>query len=53
MSIVLDEVCKALKLDGDAKAKETVAVCIIRPARRGECSPQLLRDRFLQEFGLV
>jgi hypothetical protein len=33
MSIVLDEVCKALKLDGDAKAKETVAVRIIRLAR--------------------
>jgi hypothetical protein len=49
MSIALDEVCKALRLDGDAKAKEVVAIRIIELARRGERSPTRLRDRLLTE----
>ena len=49
MSIALDEVCKALKLDGDATAKEVVAMRIIELARRGERSPMRLRERLLKE----
>ena len=40
MSIALDDVCKALKLDGNVKAKEIVAIRIIELARRGERSPR-------------
>jgi hypothetical protein len=49
MSMALDDVCKALNLDGDRKAKEIVAIRIIELARRGERSPARLRDRLLQE----
>lgn len=49
MSMALDDVCKALQLDGDATAKEVIAVRIIELARRGERSPTKLRDRLLQE----
>ena len=49
MSIALDDVCKALKLDSNAKAKEIVAVRIIELARRGERNSSRLRDRLLNE----
>jgi hypothetical protein len=49
MSIALDDVCKALRLDGNAKAKNVVAIRIIELARRGERSPTRLRDRLLKE----
>jgi hypothetical protein len=49
MSMALDDVCKALRLDGNAKAKEIVAIRIIELARRGERSPTRLRDRLLKE----
>jgi hypothetical protein len=49
MSMALDDVCKELKLDGNASAKETVAVRIIELARCGERSPTKLRDRVLHE----
>jgi hypothetical protein len=49
MSMALDDVCKVLKLDGDAKTKEVVAIRIIELARRGERSPTRLRDRILNE----
>ena len=49
MSLALDDVCKALGLDGDAKAKEVVAERIIELVRRGERSPRRLRDRLLRE----
>jgi hypothetical protein len=51
MSMALDDVCKALLLNGDVKAKETVAVRIIELAGRGERSPTKLRDRVLAEAG--
>jgi hypothetical protein len=51
MSQALDEVCRALKVDGNTKAKETIAVRIIELARRGERSPTRLRDRVLQDAG--
>ena len=49
MSLALDDVCKALGLDGGAKAKEVVAERIIELVRRGEQSPRRLRDRLLRE----
>ena len=49
MSIALEDVCKALQIDGDAGAKEAVAIRIIELARRGERGPTKLRDRVLAE----
>ena len=49
MSLALDDVCKALKIDGDGAARETIAVRIIELARRGERSATKLRDRLLEE----
>jgi hypothetical protein len=49
MSMALDDVCKSLNLNGDERARETVAVRIIELARRGERSPTKLRDRLLAE----
>jgi hypothetical protein len=49
MSMALDDLCKELKLDGNANAKETIAIRIIELARRGERSPTKLRDRVLHE----
>ena len=49
MSIAFDDVCEALKLDGNVKAKEVVAIRIIELARRGEHSPTKLRDQVLYE----
>jgi hypothetical protein len=46
MSLALDDVCKALRLDGNAKAREVVAERIIELVRRGERSPS---DRLLRE----
>ena len=53
MSMALDDVCTELKLDGNANAKETIAVRIIELARRGERSPTKLRDRVLREANEV
>ena len=47
MSIALDDVCKILKLEHDAIARETVAMRIIELARRGERNPLRLRDRLV------
>jgi hypothetical protein len=49
MSVALDEVCNALALNSDKRARDTVAVRIIELARRGERSPTKLRDRVLAE----
>jgi hypothetical protein len=49
MSMALDDVCKALRLDDHAAGKEAVAIRIIELARRGERSPTKLRDRVLAE----
>jgi hypothetical protein len=49
MSMAFDDVCKALRLNGDKRATETVAVRIVELARRGERSPTKLRDRVLAE----
>jgi hypothetical protein len=52
MSMALDDVCKALKLD-DGAAKEVMASRIIDLARTGERSPTRLRDRVLREAGMA
>jgi hypothetical protein len=49
MSMALDEVCEALRIDGDAHARETIAIRIIDLARQGERNADRLRDRVLQE----
>ena len=49
MSAAFDEVCQALKLNGDAKARETVAIRVIELARRGEYNAAHLRDRVVRE----
>jgi hypothetical protein len=49
MSMALDDVCNALALNGDERARDTVAVRIIELASRGERSPTRLRDRVLAE----
>jgi len=49
MSMALEEVCKALRINGNATARETMASRIIELARRGERSPAALRDRVLRE----
>ncbi|HUR43910.1 MAG TPA: hypothetical protein VMZ01_07410 [Aestuariivirga sp.] len=49
MSLAYDEICKALHINGDARARETVAARVIELARRGERSPTVLRDRVLSE----
>jgi hypothetical protein len=49
MSLALDDVCKALKIDGDGSAREIIAVRIIELASRGERSATRLRDRLLAE----
>ena len=49
MSVAFEDVCRVLKLDGDARAREAIAVRIIELARRGERDPERLRDRVLRE----
>jgi hypothetical protein len=44
MSMAFDRMCATLKLNHDARARETVAARIIELARRGEHSPTKLRD---------
>jgi PAS domain S-box-containing protein len=51
MSVAFDDVCLALKVDGDVRARETIAVRIIDLAQRGEREPARLRDRMLREVG--
>jgi len=51
MSAAFEDVCCALKVDGDAQAKEVIAVRIIELTRRGERDPAKLRDRVLKEAG--
>jgi hypothetical protein len=36
MATALEQVCDALKINGDAKAREVIAIRIIELARRGE-----------------
>lgn len=49
MTLALDDVCKALKIDGNITAREVIAMRIIELAKRGERSPTKLRDQLLCE----
>jgi len=49
MSQALDDVCAALEVNEDVRAREMIATRIIEFARRGERSPTRLRDRVLRE----
>jgi hypothetical protein len=49
MSRALELACDALSVNGDARARETIAIRIIELARRGERNPTNLRDRVVAE----
>jgi hypothetical protein len=49
MAAAFEDVCRALKLDGDARAREAIAGRIIELARRGERDPARLRERVLRD----
>jgi len=49
MSHAYEDVCHALHINGDARARETIAERVIELARRGERCPTALRDRVLAE----
>jgi hypothetical protein len=49
MATALDQVCAALRINGDAIAREVIATRIIQLARRGENDAENLRDRVLSE----
>jgi hypothetical protein len=49
MSVAFDAVCQALKVGGNARAKEAIAVRIIELARCGERDPERIRDRLIRE----
>jgi len=49
MSIAYENVCHALHINGDVRARETIAERVIELARRGERCPTVLRDRVLAE----
>jgi hypothetical protein len=53
MSVAFGKVCEAMNLQGDGSAEQAVAARIINLARRGECSPNRLCDRVLQEASLA
>ena len=45
----LNDVCAVLKIEGDASAREVIAIRIIELAARGEHNSERLRDRLLLE----
>lgn len=49
MSLAYEDICDALHIDGDIRARETIAMRVIELARRGERCPTVLRDRVLAE----
>jgi hypothetical protein len=49
MSLAYEDICDALHINGDLRARETIAVRVIELARRGERRPAVLRDRVLAE----
>ena len=49
MSLAYEDVCHALHINGDVRARETIAERVIELARRGERRPTVLRDRVLAE----
>jgi hypothetical protein len=47
MSLAYEDICDALHINDDIRARETIAVNVIELARRGERCPTVLRDRVL------
>jgi hypothetical protein len=45
MATAVDEVCKALRLNGDKATREIIAMRVVELARQGEHDPRKLRDR--------
>lgn len=49
MSLAYEDICDALHINGDIRAREAIAVRVIELARRGERCATVLRDRVLAE----
>jgi hypothetical protein len=49
MATALEQVCAALRINGDATAREIIATHIIELARRGEHDAEKLRDSVLSD----
>jgi hypothetical protein len=49
LSLAYEDICDALHINGDIRARETIAERVIELARRGERCPTVLRDRVLTE----
>ena len=49
MSQAYEDVCTALHINGDAAAREAIAVRVIELARRGERCPTVMRDQVISE----
>ncbi|WP_440641161.1 hypothetical protein ACSHT2_08430 [Bradyrhizobium sp. PUT101] len=49
MSLACEEVCNYLHINGDARARETIAARVIELAQRGERCPSVLRGQVLAE----
>ena len=50
MAAVVEEICKALGINGNARrTRDVIAARVVELTRRGERDPTLLRDRILPE----
>jgi hypothetical protein len=49
MSLAMEDVCKALNVNGDARTREAIAIRIIELARRGERDRVRLREQVIAE----
>jgi hypothetical protein len=52
MSVAFEDVCRVLKMNGDAGNREVIASKIIELARRGERDAARLRDIVLRDVGV-
>jgi hypothetical protein len=48
MAMVVEQVCQALSINGDAAAREAIAIRIVELVRQGEHDLDKLRDRLLR-----
>jgi len=47
MFLAYEDVCNALRINGDIRTRETIAARVIELARRGVRCPTVLRDRVI------
>ncbi len=47
MSLAYEDSCNTLHINGDARARETIAARVIEFGQRGERCPTVLRDRVI------